>query len=107
MEASGRIVLIGAGDDCASGLKMVVECAPSLVILDADTNGEQTWQTVEQLKILCPHVAFCVVAHSFEQERRARAAGAGYVLQAGFSAETFFNAIEELTGCMSDAKDIG
>ena len=43
-----------------------------------------------------PQIRCFLLAHSFDQERRAREAGAEAVFLAGFSAETFFEALKRI-----------
>jgi DNA-binding NarL/FixJ family response regulator len=96
LRASDDIVLAGQAGDTASGLCMLAECLPALVLLDASLPGEQALHVLQHVQGHWPHVHCLVLAHTLEQERLARQAGADAVLQPGFSAETLFHTIEQV-----------
>ena len=96
IEASGKIEIVGTGDDWAYGLKTITDLAPGLVVVDLDGFGDRVcWQALRQFKTEWPQIQCCIVVHTLEQESQARAAGVKIVLHAGFSTKTFFDAIAE------------
>lgn len=102
MIASDRISFVGTGDDWTDGLKMMSDLVPKLVVVDTENLGETfSWQILQQLYDEQTHVIFCVVVHTREEEHQARNIGVQIVLQAGFSTQTFFAAIEELIDTLS------
>jgi DNA-binding NarL/FixJ family response regulator len=102
LQASNSLAPAGQADDACSGLLMVAEYRPALVLLDTHLPGDDAWQVLEHLKHNYPQIRCFVLAHSFDQERRAQETGADAVFLAGFSAETFFEAIKSIVSpCLS------
>jgi DNA-binding NarL/FixJ family response regulator len=102
LQAGNKITLAGQADDARSGLQLVAEYRPALVLLDTYLPGDDAWQILEHLKRNYPQIDCFVLAHSFDQERRAQEAGADAVFLAGFSAETFFEALKSIVSpCLS------
>jgi len=94
LRASHPGARVTQADDLPTGLRMIVELFPTLVLLDADVSGNGATQAVQQVKAHCLTLPYIVLAHSSEQEYQARVAGADGVFQAGASAEAFFAIIE-------------
>jgi DNA-binding NarL/FixJ family response regulator len=102
LQAGNEITLAGQADDARSGLQLVAEYRPTLVLLDTHLPGDDAWQILGHLKRNYPQIRCFVLAHNFAQERRAQEAGADAVFLAGFSAETFFEAIKSIVSpCLS------
>ncbi|MBN1995069.1 MAG: response regulator transcription factor [Anaerolineae bacterium] len=102
LQAGNEITLAGQADNARSGLQLVAESCPALVLLDTHLPGDDAWQVLENLKRNYPQIRCFVLAHKFDQERRAQEAGADAVFLAGFSAEIFFEAIKSIVSpCLS------
>lgn len=97
LRASNRVAHVVQADDLPAGLRMTAELFPTLVLLDADMPGDGAAHAVQQIKAHRLTLPCVVLAHTSEQEHRARAAGADGVLQAGASAEAFFAIIESVS----------
>jgi DNA-binding NarL/FixJ family response regulator len=98
LEASGRIAQAVEAGDCTAGLSTIRELEPGLIVLDLGEDSRALVQALRQVKAFRPEIPCLVVAHGQEQERRAWAAGARIVLQAGFASEELFQAIAEIPG---------
>ena len=96
LQAGNELALAGQADDARSGLRMIAEHRPTLVLLDTRLPDDDAWQVLAHLKRNYPQIRCFVLAHNFKQERRARETGADAIFLAGFSAETFFEAIESI-----------
>ncbi len=96
-DACDKLGFVGVVDDWAAGSKLIAELAPMLVVVDSDGLDEPVFlQILKQLKAEYPQVSCCVAVNTQEHACQARIAGAEIVLQTGFSANTFFDAIAAL-----------
>jgi DNA-binding NarL/FixJ family response regulator len=85
---------IEPANDGQGGLQNIAQHVPNLVLLDMSLPSDQAWWVLEQLKSNWPEAPCLALTHTHDQERRARAAGADYVLQIGFPAEELFEILE-------------
>lgn len=96
LQAVGRFAIVAEADDVAQAPRLLAEQTPALVVLDARSAGGQAGWALRQLKLTLPRTPCVVIAHTFDQVRVARAAGADATLSAGFSAEELTQTIRTL-----------
>jgi DNA-binding NarL/FixJ family response regulator len=94
--AVSQIEMIDRVDNGVSALKLVAEREPSLVLLDTGLGEDQAWSVLEQIKAARSQTRCIVLAGSFQQPQRARAAGADDVLLRGFRVAELYKVIEKL-----------
>ena len=96
LRADSHIALVGEAEDLASGLQMVAERVPALVVLNVSEGGDTALVGLGQLKTQHTQVHFVALVRDHKQAQRARVAGADAVLVEGFTSETLSKIINEL-----------
>ena len=96
LRAGEQISLTGQADDGPSGLIMIADQQPQLVLIDANLPDEQAWEVVEYLIKEHPNIYSLILAHTPQQHNRAMAAGADATLPDGFTTETLFTTLRTL-----------
>ncbi len=89
-----QIEIVNQVDDVPSALMAISAQPPTLVLLDANLPGNESWATLEQIKSRWPQVRCIVLAGNLQQQWQAKAVGADGVLLAGLPAGQFFATIE-------------
>ena len=90
LEATGRIEVIGEGEDGREAVDLALSLEPDIVVMDIKMPNMNGLQAIEQLRAMRPQLKVIVLsAHaSKEYERRCRRLGVwGYVLKSAPSAE--------------------
>jgi DNA-binding NarL/FixJ family response regulator len=95
LRAIDRICIVGVVDDGWVGWEYVETQAPAAVLLDGGLPEAQVAWLLEHLSNCRPAPRCLVLAHTREQASLAISAGA-HVLEAGFSAESLFLALDTL-----------
>ena len=90
------VKVAGEVGDTSSALKMIGQCQPDLVLVDADMPGEEAWRTLKQMKERWPQVRCVVLTDHGCQQQKAKAAHADAVLQKGMPPTLLVQAIETL-----------
>jgi DNA-binding NarL/FixJ family response regulator len=71
-------------------------CKPALVLFDTELPDEDIWQTLRQVRELCPNAMIVVMIDRIDQREPALKASANSVQMKGFSAADLFMTLEEL-----------
>jgi DNA-binding NarL/FixJ family response regulator len=87
------ISLAGEADTGAAGLDMLRDLHPDLFLIDASLPEEEAWDLLAHVHQHQPQLNCCIIVHSIEEEFRARSSGSEMILQAGFSANTFWETV--------------
>lgn len=96
LKAASRLEPIEQVDDSPSALKIVNECDPGLVLLDAHLPDNEISALLGQIKAKRPQTRCIVLANTVEQQQAAKRAGADEVLLKGFSTANLLEAIDKL-----------
>ncbi len=96
LQASGQIKCIWQADNGREGLQMLVSKSPMLVLLSVNLLGHESWWALRKIKLAGSQLPCVVFVNTVAEEKRARSTGADYVLQMGFSAESFFKVLAEI-----------
>lgn len=88
--------VISQADDGLTGLKMIVEHNPTLVLLDASLPDNEVRVMVEQIKAQQPQTRCLVLANTLAQQEMAKQAGADGVVLKGFPGTNLFKLIDQL-----------
>lgn len=97
LHANAEINAVYQADDCAAGLQMLAKTHLDIVLLDGGLPGEECWLALEQIRHSQPQVHCVILAHDSAQGQRAVNCGADRVLQIGFSGETLYAMIRDLS----------
>ncbi len=90
------INIVGPADDSSLMLRLISEHHPALVVLDTNLPGEEMTTVLRRIKANGSRNRCLVLSDTFEQQRRAKSAGADVALVKGFSAAEFFEVMEKL-----------
>jgi DNA-binding NarL/FixJ family response regulator len=90
------VKVTGEVGDTSSALKMIGECQPDLVLVDAGLPDGEAWRTLKQMKEKWPHVRCVILTDHSCQYQEAKAAHADAVLQKGVPPTLLVQAIETL-----------
>ncbi len=91
-----EINIVGLADDSSSALRLVSEHRLALVLLDTNLPGEEMTTVLRRIKADGSRSRCLVLSDTFEQQRRARSAGADVALVKGFSVAELFEVMEKL-----------
>ena len=90
------INIVGPADDSSLTLRLISEHRPALVLLDSNLPGEEMTTVLRRIKANGSRSHCLVLSDTFEQQRRAKSAGADVALVKGFSAAKLFEVMEKL-----------
>jgi DNA-binding NarL/FixJ family response regulator len=107
LQASGQIHCIWQADNGREGLRMLVSKSPMLVLLSVNLLGHESWWTLRKIKLAGSQPPCVVFVNTAAEEKRARSTGAEYVLQMGFSSESFFKVLAEINSRQQSSTDNG
>jgi len=96
MIAMPQIEIVNKADDIRSAMQMSLEHQPTLVLLDADLAGGETWLTVRQVRGRWPQSRCVFLANDVQQQQAAETAGTDAALLKGFPAARLFAVLVSL-----------
>jgi len=96
LRARRNLVIVGQATDSATGLRMIAERPPDLVLLSTGLPEAEVLTMLQELLRNWPLVRCCVLAQNAAQERQACQMGAYAVLQTGFAAEELYQVVEKI-----------
>jgi len=96
LRATSRLELVGQADNGTSALDMVMDCRPSLVLMDSNLPGDEVESLLRYTKARWPQTRCVVLASDAQQQGLAKSAGADSVLLTGFPMAQFFDLIDNL-----------
>ncbi len=92
-----QISTVLVAEDTDSGLRMLNEHRPRLLLLDMDLGEDGAQAILEQIKSQSLHIGTIALVDSVSQKGKAESLGADGVLFKGFSATKLISAIEEIS----------
>ena len=81
-------------EDAAVVMQRLTVEQPLLVLLDADLPADAGWRLGDAIRRCCPQHHAVILAHTYQQNDRARAAGIDALLLEGMTAETLAGAMD-------------
>jgi len=96
LETMPEINIIGPADDSSLALRLISEHHPALVLLDTNLPGEEMTTVLRWIKANGSRSRCLVLSDTFEQQQRAKSAGADVALVKGFSSAEFFRVMKKL-----------
>ncbi|MBI4785605.1 MAG: hypothetical protein HY782_00960 [Chloroflexi bacterium] len=90
MRADNRIALVGEAEDVTSGLQLLAESVPALVVLNVSEGGATALVGLCELKTHYPQVRFVALVRDHAQEQQAHVADIDAVRANGFTSEMLF-----------------
>ncbi len=91
-----QIEIVNKADDGPSALEIITSHPPTLVLVDSNLSGDETWSILRQIKFKWPQTRCLVLTDTIRQKWMAQGAGADSILRTGFPAAKFFSTIEGL-----------
>jgi DNA-binding NarL/FixJ family response regulator len=91
-----RLSAVLVAEDVSSGLRMIGNHGPRLVLVDMDLPEGEAQMILEQIRSQRPRIRCIALADDVQQERTAATLEADAVLLKGFRATTLIDLIEEL-----------
>lgn len=96
LNAMPCVVVIGEADAPASALEIELDEAPALIVLSADTPGQNALDAWQQIQARWPGARSIILADTVREQKMARAVVADPVLLKGSAARKLFAAVETL-----------
>jgi DNA-binding NtrC family response regulator len=96
LRASNHIQSIRYASDTCTGLRLLAEFIPQLILVDANLPDGKALELLNQLNCQDGLPPCLVLAHNEAQANQLLTIGAGQVLQIGFSTENFLETVARL-----------
>jgi DNA-binding NarL/FixJ family response regulator len=91
-----QIKEISVAQSGSEAIVLATNQRPALMLFDTELPEDDIWETIRQLRSICPHAMIVVMIDRINQREPALEASANSVQMKGFSAAELFLTLEEL-----------